>query len=326
MIPIFIFTFLLTLLSGVFCIPVLKKVKASQTILHYVKEHKSKQGIPTMGGIIFLLSFVLTFFVYSFGFNRFSLIAVVIMIAYGIVGFLDDYIKIHYKRNLGLLAYQKIIFQVLIALIASLFVYYNNITVLNIPFTKEEIDFKIWIIPLTMFVFLSTSNCVNLTDGIDGLAGGTSFVCFIVLAIMLYIKADILDISGIIILGEEYKNLFYLSIGGAGAMLGFLIFNSYPAKVFMGDTGSLALGGIIASLAVLSGYTLFIPIIGIMFVVSGISVILQVFSFQVFGKRIILMAPFHHHLQQKGYHESKITAFYMITTLVVSLIMLYFSF
>ena len=174
--------------------------------------------------------------------------------------------------------------------------------------------------------FLATCNSVNLTDGLDGLSGGTSFVCFIVLSIMIYIKSDIFDLSGNTILSEEYRNLFCLSVSGAGAMLGYLCFNSYPARVFMGDTGSLALGGFIASLAGLSGYSLFIPIIGIMFVVSAVSVIVQVFSFQVFGKRVILMAPYHHHLQQKGHHEAKITMMYMTVTAVISLIMLYFSF
>lgn len=325
---IFLFTFFLTIILGYIFIPILKKFKASQTILHYVKEHKGKQGIPTMGGIIFILAIILSFLSYfqASAFCRFSFVAVVIMFSYGVVGFLDDYIKVKFKRNLGLKAYQKIIFQLLISLIASLFVFYNNITVLDIPFTKLQIDLKWWIIPFSMFIFLATSNCVNLTDGIDGLAGSTSFIIFIVFSIMTYIKADMFDLSGMTILGEEYKNLFRLSLSGAGAMLGYLFFNSYPANVIMGDTGSLALGGIIASLAIFSGYSLFIPFLGIMFVVSGLSVIVQVFSFQVFHKRVILMAPFHHHLQQKGFHEAKITMIYMTITLIVSLITLYFSF
>lgn len=324
-IPVFLFTFFLTLLFGCVLIPVLKRFKASQTILHYVKEHMGKQGIPTMGGIIFLLSVTASYFIYTSSYNKYSAVALVIMFSYGVVGFLDDYIKIRFKRNMGLKAYQKILFQLLIALIASFFVYINGLTVLTIPFTGGEIDLKLWIVPLSMFVFLSLSNCVNLTDGIDGLAGGTSFICFIVLAVLLYVKADMLDLSGITLQSEEYKNLFCLAVSGAGAMLGYLFFNGFPAAVIMGDTGSLSLGALIASLAILSGYSLFIPFIGIMFVVSGVSVIAQVFSFQVFGKRVLLMAPFHHHLQQKGYHEAKITMLYMTITLTISLFTLYFS-
>lgn len=324
-IPIFLFTFFLTLLLGFFLVPALKKFKASQTILHYVKEHMGKQGIPTMGGIIFILALIISYFFYSSGFDKYSSVALVIMFSYGVVGFLDDYIKIRYKRNLGLKAYQKIIFQLLISVIASFFVYYNEITVLNIPFTDYTVDLNFWVVPLSMFVFLAVSNCVNLTDGIDGLAGGTSFIFLIVIALLIYVKADLLNLSGYILQSEQYKNLFNLSISGAGAMLGYLVFNSYPAKVIMGDTGSLALGGFIASIAIFSGYSLFIPVIGIMFVVSGVSVIAQVFSFQVFGKRVLLMAPYHHHLQQKGYHEAKITMLYMVVTLTLSMFMLYFT-
>lgn len=325
-IPVFLFTFFLTLLLGMLLIPLLKKLKAGQTILHYVKEHSSKAGIPTMGGVIFLIAIAFSYLLYSSDFNKFSKVALVITLSYGIVGFLDDYIKIRFKRNLGLRAYQKIIFQVLIAAIASSFVYFNEMTLVDVPFWGGQIDLGVWIIPFSMFVFLATSNSVNLTDGLDGLAAGTSFVCFLIIALLISFKSQLFDLSGDTIMSREYENLFCLSLSAAGGMLGFLCFNSFPAKVFMGDTGSLALGGLIASLAVFSGYSLFIPIIGIMFVVSAVSVIAQVFSFQLFGKRVILMAPYHHHLQQRGYHEAKITAVYMIISLIVSLIVIYFTF
>lgn len=325
-IPVFLLTFFITLLLGLVLLPVLKKIKASQTILHYVKEHSDKQGIPTMGGLFFIFSVIISFLLYASQFSKYGAVAAVIMFAYGTVGFLDDFIKVYFKRNLGLKAYQKIIFQVSIAIIASFFIYYNGLTVLDIPFSKTSVDFKWWIIPVTMVVFLSTTNCVNLTDGLDGLAGGTSFVCFAALAALIFSRITFCDISGDTILYEEYYNLFYLCVSACGAMLGFLCFNGFPARVFMGDTGSLALGGLIASLAILSGYSLFIPFIGIMFVVSGISVIAQVFSFQVFKKRIILMAPYHHHLQQKGHHEAKITLAYMTVTLIVSVVIIYFHY
>jgi phospho-N-acetylmuramoyl-pentapeptide-transferase len=325
-IPVFLIAFLLCVIFAVLLLPLLRKMKASQVILHYVKEHSGKAGVPTMGGVIFLLAIAIAFSVYSSEYARYAGLAVVIMAAYGVTGFLDDFIKIKVKRNLGLRAYQKILFQLLVAGIASYFVYANGLTVLSVPFTGGEADFGVWVVPLTAFVFLAVTNSVNLTDGLDGLAGGTSLVCFTVLATLLYIKAGLFDVSGSTFLSEEYTNLLLLSVSGAAAMVGFLCVNAYPAKVFMGDTGSLGLGGLLASIAVFSGYTLYLPFIGVMFAVSAVSVIAQVFSFKVFGRRVIRMAPFHHHLQQKGHHEVKITVYYMVITLIVSLAVLFMTF
>lgn len=325
-IPVFLMTFFSALVLGFILIPLLKKFKAKQTILCYVKEHSAKQGVPTMGGLIFLIAMVISFIVYGSAQNKLALLALIITLAYGIVGFLDDFIKIRYKQNKGLNFYQKMTFQIMVALIAAFFVYDNNITVLDIPFLNTQVDLKQWIIPFSMFVFLSTCNGVNLTDGLDGLSGGTTLICLIALSVMIFFKYSAFDMSGNTLLAQEHLNLLYLSVSGAGAMLGYLCFNRYPAKVIMGDTGALALGGLIASLAIFSGYTLFIPLLGIMFVVSVVSVIIQIFSFQVFKKRVILMAPFHHHLQQKGYHEVVITTAYVTVTLIISMIMLYFTF
>ncbi|MDD4003158.1 MAG: phospho-N-acetylmuramoyl-pentapeptide-transferase [Clostridia bacterium] len=325
-IPIFLMTFFITLLLGFILIPLLKKFKAKQTILCYVKEHSAKQGIPTMGGVIFLTAITICYFVYGLEVNKIALLALVITLAYGVVGFLDDFIKIRYKQNKGLNFYQKLTFQLMVALIAAFFVYENNITVLDIPFLNTQIDLGKWIIPFSMLVFLATCNGVNLTDGLDGLSGGTSLICLTALSVMIYFKYKTFDMSGNTFLAQEHLNLLYLSVSGAGAMMGYLCFNRYPAKIIMGDTGALALGGLIASLAIFSGYSLFIPLLGIMFVVSAVSVIVQVLSFQIFNKRVILMAPFHHHLQQKGYHEVVITTAYITVTLIISMIMLYFTF
>jgi phospho-N-acetylmuramoyl-pentapeptide-transferase len=325
-IPAFLITFFLTVALGLVIIPLLKKVKAKQTILHYVKEHSAKQGVPTMGGVIFLAAITLCFIFLNAGESKLALLSLVITLAYGVVGFLDDFIKIRYRQNKGLNFYQKMIFQFMVALIAAFFVYRNNITVLDVPFLNTQVDLRHWVIPFSMLVFLATCNGVNLTDGLDGLSGGTSLICLAAISIMIYFKYAEYDLSGNTFLAEEHINLLYLSVSGAGAMLGYLCFNRYPAKVIMGDTGALALGGLIASLAIFSGYTLFIPLLGIMFVISAASVIVQVFSFQVFNKRVILMAPLHHHLQQKGHHEVAITTAYVAITLIISLIVLYITF
>lgn len=321
--PLFIAAFICAIILGFLLLPVLRKIKASQTILHYVKEHAAKQGTPTMGGIIFLLASAGVLFAWGAGQN--AIVAFSIAFGYGVVGFLDDFIKIYFKRNLGLKAYQKIIFQLAVALIASLYVYLNKLTVFTIPFSNAEIDFGIWSIPLVIVALIATTNCVNLTDGLDGLATSTGIVSLLAFGALILLKANSADLSGYIFVSNELMGLVNMCISVSGALLAFLAFNIFPAKVFMGDTGALSIGGFIAMSAILSGYTLFIPIIGLMFVVSGISVIAQVFTFKVFKKRIILMAPYHHHLQQKKMHENRITLIYFIITMLASLLVLYFT-
>lgn len=315
-----IISFFITLATGILLLPALKKIKATQPILSYVKEHKSKSGTPTMGGIFFLCGILFTSLILFKGNSKLAVITLAITIGYGIVGFLDDFIKIRFKNNLGLRSYQKIIFQLALAAIASYFAYINNTETL-IPFTNVKINLGIWIIPLTAFVFLAMTNSVNLTDGLDGLAAGTTLVYTIFFSALLIFSANYYNISGQTAKFLEYKNLSVLTISCCGSLLAYMCFNVSPAKVFMGDTGSLALGGLLASLAVFSEYTLFVPFMGIMFIVSSVSVIIQVIYFKITkGKRVFLMAPYHHHLQHKGISESKIAVIYMAVTAVASML------
>lgn len=290
-------------------LPLLKKLKAGQYILGYVKEHKNKGGTPTMGGLAFICAIIIVgFCVSGFGVGEVNL-TLAITCGFMIVGFLDDFLKIYHKENEGLKPYQKIIFQVAISLIAALYCYFNELTVLNIPFFGVTLDINWGIIPLVIFVFLATVNCVNLTDGLDGLAGGTSCAYLAVLGIMLAIG------------GTDYAVLCFI---GVGAVAAFLLFNTNKAAVFMGDTGSLALGGFISSISVFSGNALYIPIIGVMFVISGISVIVQVIYYKRTRKRVFLMAPVHHHFQMKGYTECKISYAYFAFTCLAGIICLIF--
>lgn len=276
-----------------------QKFKLRQTVLHYVSEHKSKSGTPTMGGIAFLIGSSLATLL--FGRSSLSLLCLVVFIGYGVIGFLDDYIKIKYKRNEGLKPYQKIVFQLLIAIIVSIAAYKRNI---KISLIFDEFDFGLFAIPFNVFVFLAFTNSVNLTDGLDGLASTVTLISMTAMGIIVGAFGD-------------GMNNFCLAI--AGGVAGFLIYNCFPAKIFMGDTGSLALGGAFAAVTVYSGQALCAVMCGAMFVWTAMSVIIQVLHFKRTKRRVFKMAPFHHHLQESGLHENRIVAIYGAITLLFSI-------
>ncbi|MBO5395136.1 MAG: phospho-N-acetylmuramoyl-pentapeptide-transferase [Clostridia bacterium] len=289
--------------------PVLKMCKRlhlSQTILHYVDKHSAKAGTPTMGGWMFMLGALAGIFFLQ-GEILPSIFVLIIMFAYGFLGFLDDFIKVRFKKNEGLKPYQKIIGQVGISLIVALYIYFKVGS--SLDFFGLTIDLGWGIIPFVVIFFVAVTNSVNLTDGLDGLAGGVSFVYLIIFGAILALLG--------------FANFGVLSFAIAGAVLGFLLFNGYPAKIFMGDTGSLALGGGIAALAAFSGLELIMPLIGVMFVLSAVSDILQVGYFKLSkGKRIFKMAPLHHHFEKIGVHENRIVLCYRVITLVCGLAVL----
>ena len=304
----------LTLVAGLIVIPLLKKIKAGQTVLKYVEEHKQKNGTPTMGGLFFIVPSVLVFVIFGGIKGRLATLAMTIGLAFMAVGFIDDFIKVKFRRNEGLKAYQKIIFQFSIAAIAGVFSYLNGITFFHIPFSSISVDLKWWAIPIVALIFIAITNSVNLTDGLDGLAGSVSAVYLISITALILAQISALKQMNINVL--EYKKLNLLSASLVGGLLGFLVYNTNRAKVFMGDTGSLALGGFIGAISIFSSNSFFIPIIGITFVISSISVIVQVAYFKRTKKRVFLMAPLHHHFQLKGYSESKITFCYSLVTAV----------
>lgn len=307
---------------GAITIPLLKKLKFGQNILSYVSEHDYKSGTPTIGGIIFISSCIIAYYLFRSEENRLSEVCVAVFVAYALVGFIDDFIKIKLHRNEGLNPVQKTLFEIVIAVVVSAYAYTRGLTKVNIPFTNIVVDLKFWYIPLCAFCFIATTNSVNLTDGLDGLAGGVTYVYTLVFGVLLLIQVSK---GGRYPISEEYANVAQFSFCLSGALVGFLFYNTYRAKVFMGDTGSLALGGAVAITAALSGNLLFIPIIGITYVASSISVILQVAYFKLSGgKRIFLMAPLHHHFQHKGYAESKIAFGYKFVTLIIGLTVIIF--
>ena len=311
--------FIISLLISPLVIKFFKKLKANQTIYEYVDMHKQKANTPTMGGVIFIVGSIVAFFCVKQGSFNLALVCIVCFLSFGIIGFLDDFLKVKLKRNLGLKPYQKIIGQVAISVIIAVFAYLNsNIgSSIYLPFSTQTVDLGWFYIPFCVFVFLAITNSVNLTDGLDGLAGGVSLSFLFGFVFIECIILKCLPIYDATILAEQ-QNILILCGGVMGSLLCYLLFNSFPAKIFMGDTGSLALGGLIASICISTKQILLIPILGVMFVVSCVSVILQVAYYKLRKKRIFLMAPYHHHLEKKGMNESKIVVIYIVITIMIS--------
>lgn len=300
------------LLSLALCfgeIPLLRKLGAGQNILHYVKEHKNKQGTPSMGGLGFVLAAsAVSLAACGFG-DKPLLVSLAVGSGYMLVGFLDDLMKKRRKDNLGLKPYQKIVFQAGVAILASLYCCFNGLTALYIPFTRASVDIGWGMLPLGIFVFIAAVNSVNLTDGLDGLAGSSCAVYFAAFAFLLMLQGG-------------NKDLSLLCFCLTGALAAYLVFNVSKASVFMGDTGSLALGGFVACVSLFTGNGLILPIVGVMFVLSSITVIIQVIYYKKTGKRVFLMAPVHHHFQEKGFSEAKIAYAYAAVTAVAGALVL----
>lgn len=307
--------FVITALSGKFIIPFLRKLKFGQTILEDGPTwHKAKQGTPTMGGMMFILGIVvaavvglITMNINGSGtgsLNQLYLIAGILMAtAFGALGFADDYVKVVKKQNLGLTAKQKMAGQLLIAALYLAVLHFGGATstILQIPFLGQ-LDIGLLYYPFAMFVIVGTVNAVNLTDGIDGLCSSVTFVA----AIGMMIVATILGVTEMNLLAGAL----------AGGCLGFLCWNFHPAKVFMGDTGSLFLGGVVCALAFGVRFPVLLLFVGIIYIVETMSVILQVISFQSTGKRIFKMSPIHHHYEMSGWSEEKIVAVFSTVTAI----------
>jgi len=310
----FLSAFALAFITALVVIPLLRKLRAGQTILQYVELHKGKGGTPTIGGVIFILPLlVASFFILNHS-TPLSIIIVVSSVGYGLVGLLDDYLKIRGGQNLGLRAYQKILGQGGIALLVSyFFVTANPQGKILLPFFNEYVNLgAIGIFALTFLVLVATTNAVNLTDGLDGLAGSVSVVYFIFLYIIIMLFG----------VATEIATLGHIIAIAVGGLLAYLLFNTKKASVFMGDTGSLFLGGLIATLSLFSYLGLAIIFLGIMFVWSAITVIIQVAYFKITkGKRVFLMTPYHHHLEKQGHSEPKIVAIYVTITTLMGVIL-----
>ena len=310
LIPLLISFGAATVISPVM-IPWLHKLKFGQQILEDGPVwHKKKQGTPTMGGIMFILGIAAASLVAMLvRFDIHYLMMFLISLGFGVIGFIDDYIKVVKKRNLGLTAWQKIILQAALAVVYVIVLNKTGdlSTEIVIPFTEKTIFMPWWLyIPFIWFVVLATVNSVNLTDGLDGLASSITLVVSLFFMTVGYLA------------GNDAAAFFSAAL--AGGMLSFLIFNHYPAKVFMGDTGSLFLGGAVSVLAVGLKMPLILVIVGFVYLFEALSVILQVASFQLRGKRIFKLSPIHHHFEMCGWKEKKIVAVFTLVTAVLCVV------
>lgn len=318
----------LVLVFGNMMIRWLQNLKLREEIRELGPEsHQAKAGTPTMGGIIILGAVIVSMLLWGNFSNHYVLILLAATIALGALGFVDDYIKTVRKRKDGVPPKGKLITQIAIALVVSLLVYFypsneKHVTELFLPFLNEAVVEMGWIwLVFSVIVIIGTSNAVNLTDGLDGLAAGTVAITASVLAIMTYISGHVKIAAYLRIPYIPHSaELTVVLAALAGALLGFLWFNSNPASVFMGDTGSLALGGIIGIVAVMIKKEVFLFIVGGVFVIEALSVIIQVASFKIRGKRVFKMAPIHHHFELSGWPEQKVVVRMWIIGIILAIL------
>ncbi|MEX6014845.1 phospho-N-acetylmuramoyl-pentapeptide-transferase [Mammaliicoccus sciuri] len=308
-----VIAFLLTLILVPVLIPTLKKLKFGQSIREEgPKSHMKKTGTPTMGGLTFLLATIVVTIIALFYVEQVGplILLLFVTLGFGLIGFIDDYIIVVKKNNQGLTSKQKFLAQIAIAvvfyIVSVILPNYEFETAINIPFTDWSLRLSVFYIIFIVFWQVGFSNAVNLTDGLDGLSTGLSIIAFGFYATLSFI------------LDKPEIGLFCLVM--LASLFGFLIYNKYPAKVFMGDTGSLALGGIFATISIMLNQEITLLLIGLVFVIETLSVMLQVTSFKLTGKRIFKMSPLHHHFELVGWSEWKIVLVFWATGIVTGAI------
>lgn len=319
--PAALTAFLVAWVLGPIVIPLLHKLKFGQVERELgPASHKKKQGTPTMGGVMILAGITVASLLFGREGMELVLVSLVVTLGFGLIGFLDDFIKIRLHRNLGLKAYQKIIGQFAIAICVAVWAYRSPLigSTLYLPISGGAVDIGVFYIPLVVFTIIAEVNAVNLTDGLDGLASSVTMIYSAAMVIAFLLIASAAANDGETALSADLDGMGVFSAAVAGACLGFLVHNTYPAKVFMGDTGSLALGGAVSMLAICSRSFLLVPIMGFCFVGSALSVILQVATNHLCnGHRMFKMAPIHHHFELCGYSETHIVSMYSIVTAVL---------
>lgn len=297
----------ISLVLGPIAIPALRRLKFGQNIRKEgPQSHLKKAGTPTIGGLIFIGSTLITMLALRLKWNDEAMIVLYSLIAFGFIGFLDDLLKIIKKDNEGLKAWQKMVLLLVFSGAIAYYGYLNLSTSMIIPFLGKKVALGMFYIPFVIFIYAATTNAVNLTDGLDGLASTVSVLVLTFFSVSSFI------------LGHDSVGLFCIAL--IGGLIGFLKYNAYPARIFMGDTGSLAIGGAIATIAIILEIPLLIPVVGGIYVLETLSVILQVTSFKLTGKRIFKMAPIHHHFEQCGWSEVKIVTVFSVVTVILCMI------
>lgn len=313
--------FIASTIFGFIIIPFLKKLKAGQNINIYVEAHRNKAGTPTMGGLIFIIpTFAITLFLLLTGKIEFSvnlIIVLFVFLSYGLIGFLDDFISLKRKSNKGLTQFQKLLLQLIVALV--FYILFRQFTegdsYLRISALGIEWNLGWFYGVFILFLLVGSSNAVNLTDGLDGLAGGLSAIAFLAFGLIA--------MGSWWIEGNTDMGIFCFIL--MGSIMGFLVYNTNPAKVFMGDTGSLTLGATMATIAILTSHELSLALIGGVFVIETLTVIIQITSVVLLKRKVFLMTPIHHHFERLGWKENDIVKLFWIVGFVLSLFALIYG-
>ena len=307
--------FILAIITGVILIPILKRFHIGQYVSHYIGErHLKKEGTPTMGGLIFIIptivALILLYFNDSIEISHNLIILVFVFLSYALLGFVDDYLKIKYHNNKGLSIVSKLLIQMVIALI-FFYIFMSNGGQSDLVISSLGITIPLgWTFGLfILFLLVGTSNAVNITDGLDGLAGGLSAIAFFAFGLISWNAGWM----------EGYQEVAIFCFVLAGALLGFLVFNAHPAKVFMGDLGSLSLGAALATIAIITRHELSLALIGGVFVVETLSSLIQIISIRKFNKKIFKRAPLHHHFEVLGMNEQDIVRYFWVAGLILAM-------
>ena len=305
----------IAIIVGLIALPFLRKMNARQTVSKLIhKRHQKKNGTPTLGGIIFiippLLTILLLFLRGSIELNANLIIILFVFIMYAILGFIDDYLKIKFKNNDGLHTLVKLFWQIVIAVVFYL-IYINNggTSILEVSLFGIKIEMGHFYTIFVLFLLVATTNAVNITDGLDGLCGGLSAMAFLAYGVISYGSSWIMG----------YESIAIFSFTLVGSIFGFLLFNSHPAKVFMGDTGSLALGGALASIAILTHHEISLALIGGIFVIETLSSLIQIIAIRKFNKKVFLKAPLHHHFEELGWEETDIVKVFWVAGFLLAM-------
>lgn len=314
-------SFFISLLAGFALIPALRRLKFGQSINKFVEfAHKEKQGTPTIGGLIFIIPTIITMLLLylkgSVELTHTIGIIIFVFVSYALLGFADDYKKIKSKSNFGLNTKTKLIVQVLIAMcFFYIFMKGGENTVLNISALGIKVDLGWFYGVFILFLLVGSSNAVNITDGLDGLAGGLSLIAFFAFGVISWGSTYI----------TGYQEIAIFCFVLCGSLLGFLVFNTHPARVFMGDTGSLALGATLATVAILTRHELSLAIIGGVFVIETLSSLIQIIAIRKFHRKVFLIAPLHHHFEKLGWQETDIVKLFWIVGFMLAMSAIYYG-
>lgn len=307
--------FILAIVTGLVLIPIFRKFHIGQYVSHYIGErHLKKEGTPTMGGLIFIIPTLIALFLLyingSIEITHSLIILIFVFVSYAILGFVDDYLKIKFHNNKGLTIVSKLLVQMLIALI-FFYIFMSNGGKSDLVITSLGINIPLgWTFGLfILFLLVGTSNAVNITDGLDGLAGGLSAIAFFAFGIIAWNTGWLVG----------YQEIAIFSFVLAGSLLGFLVFNAHPAKVFMGDLGSLSLGAALATIAILTRHELSLALIGGIFVIETLSSLIQIIAIRKFNKKVFKRAPLHHHFEVVGLNEQDIVRYFWVAGLILAM-------